>query len=55
MEKNQQILFKIFVKPNLMIVWDYFIWIAVIEDNSYEVLKKRKRNQINTNITTCWC
>ena len=32
MEKNQQILFAICVKPNLIIDWDYFIWKAVIED-----------------------
>ena len=32
MEKNQQNLFTICVKPNLMIDQDYFIWIAVIED-----------------------
>ena len=31
---------------NLMIEYEYFLWIAVIEDNSYEVFKKRKRNQI---------
>ena len=30
-----------------MIDYDYFIWIAVIEDlNLLEVFKKRKRNQI---------
>ena len=45
MEKNQQILFTICVKPNSMTDLDYFIWIALIEDN-YEVFKKRKRNQI---------
>ena len=32
MEKNQQILFTICVKPNLMIDEDYFTRIAVIED-----------------------
>ena len=33
MEKNQQMLFTICVKPNLMTdYYDYFTWIAVIED-----------------------
>ena len=43
MEKNQQILFTICVQPNLMIDWDYFIWIAVIEDQSVWSFQEKKR------------
>ena len=46
MEKNQQILLTICVKPNLMIDKEYFIGIAGVDTNSYEVFKKRKRNKI---------
>ena len=31
---------------NLCFVLGIFLWVAVIEDNSYEVFKKRTRNQI---------
>ena len=43
-ENNQQILFTICIKPNLIIDQNYLIWTAVIEENPYKVFKKKNKS-----------